>query len=35
MSATLSKRVIENIIRKKIGFYGLLMSDSVSMKTLW
>ncbi|WP_034988806.1 beta-N-acetylhexosaminidase [Bartonella senegalensis] len=33
--ATLSKRVIENVIRKKIGFDGLLISDDVSMKALW
>lgn len=32
--ATLSKKVIENVIRKKIGFDGLLMSDDVSMKAL-
>ncbi|MCZ2203773.1 beta-N-acetylhexosaminidase [Bartonella sp. A05] len=32
--ATLSKRVIENVIRKKIGFDGLLMSDDISMKAL-
>ncbi|WP_455481158.1 beta-N-acetylhexosaminidase [Bartonella sp. B12(2025)] len=32
--ATLSKEVIENIVRKKIGFDGLLMSDDVSMKAL-
>lgn len=32
--ATLSKRVIENVIRKQIGFDGLLMSDDISMKAL-
>ena len=32
--ATLSKRVIKQIIRKEIGFDGLLMSDDVSMKAL-
>ncbi|AQX28292.1 MULTISPECIES: beta-N-acetylhexosaminidase [unclassified Bartonella] len=34
LPATLSKRVIENVIRKKIGFDGLLMSDDLSMKAL-
>lgn len=32
--ATLSKKVIKQIIRKEIGFDGLLMSDDVSMKAL-
>jgi beta-N-acetylhexosaminidase len=32
--ATLSKTVIKQIIRKEIGFDGLLMSDDVSMKAL-
>jgi beta-N-acetylhexosaminidase len=32
--ATLSKRVISKVIRKEIGFGGLLMSDDVSMKAL-
>jgi beta-N-acetylhexosaminidase len=32
--ATLSKKVIAKIIRKEIGFKGLLMSDDVSMKAL-
>ena len=32
--ATLSKKVIRKIIRKEIGFDGLLMSDDVSMKAL-
>jgi beta-N-acetylhexosaminidase len=32
--ATLSRVVIENIIRKEIGFDGLLMSDDLSMKAL-
>jgi beta-N-acetylhexosaminidase len=32
--ATLSARVISKVIRKEIGFNGLLMSDDVSMKAL-
>ncbi|WP_332060390.1 beta-N-acetylhexosaminidase [Bartonella sp. CB74] len=32
--ATLSERVIKDVVRKKIGFGGLLMSDDVSMKAL-
>jgi beta-N-acetylhexosaminidase len=32
--ATLSKKVIQSIIRKHIGFRGLLMSDDLSMKAL-
>jgi beta-N-acetylhexosaminidase len=32
--ATLSKTIIQNIIRKKIGFNGLLYSDDLSMKAL-
>jgi len=32
--ATLSKRVISEIIRKEIGFRGLLMTDDLSMKAL-
>ena len=32
--ATFSKKVIKNIIRKKIGFSGILMSDDISMKAL-
>ena len=32
--ATLSKKVIRQIIRKEIGFDGFLMSDDVSMKAL-
>ena len=32
--ATLSKTIIENIIRGEIGFDGLLMTDDVSMKAL-
>lgn len=32
--ATTSRRVIEEIIRKSIGFDGLLMSDDTSMKAL-
>ena len=32
--ATLSKTIISNIIRKKIGFQGILISDDISMKAL-
>ena len=32
--ATLSPFVIQNIIREKIGFSGILMSDDISMKAL-
>tara|TARA_B100000575_G_scaffold278481_1_gene265840 strand:- start:604 stop:1548 length:945 start_codon:yes stop_codon:yes gene_type:complete len=32
--ATFSKKIIKNIIRKKIGFQGILMSDDISMKAL-
>ncbi len=32
--ATLSKKIIKNIIRKKIGYKGILMSDDISMKAL-
>ena len=32
--ATLSKKIISKIIRKKIGFKGILMSDDISMKSL-
>jgi len=32
--ATLSKIVVNDIIRKKIGFDGLLMTDDISMKAL-
>ena len=32
--ATLSKKVISNIIRKKLGFKGILISDDISMKAL-
>ena len=32
--ATLSKKVISEIIRKKIGFKGILISDDISMKAL-
>ena len=33
-TATLSKKVINNIIRKKIGFKGLIMTDDISMKAI-
>ena len=32
--ATFSKKIIQQVIRKKIGFKGILMSDDVSMKAL-
>lgn len=32
--ATLSKPIIKNIIRKNIGFQGILISDDISMKSL-
>ncbi len=32
--STFSKKIIRNIIRKKIGFRGILMSDDISMKAL-
>ena len=32
--ATLSKKVINSVIRKKIGFKGILISDDISMKAL-
>ncbi len=32
--ATHSKKIIKNIIRKKIGFKGILVSDDISMKAL-
>ena len=32
--ATFSKKIINQIIRKKIGFKGILMSDDISMKAL-
>ena len=32
--ATFSKKIIKDIIRKKIGFKGILMSDDISMKAL-
>jgi len=33
-TATHSKKVITNVIRKKIGFKGILISDDISMKSL-
>ena len=32
--ATFSKKIIKMIIRKKIGFKGILISDDISMKAL-
>ena len=32
--ATLSKKIIKDVIRKKIGFKGILISDDISMKAL-
>ena len=32
--STFSKKIIKNIIRKKLGFKGILMSDDISMKAL-
>ena len=32
--STFSKKIIQNIIRDKIGFKGILMSDDISMKAL-
>ncbi len=32
--ATFSKKIINKVIRKKIGFKGILMSDDISMKAL-
>ncbi len=32
--ATFSRKIIEKIIRKKIGFKGILISDDISMKAL-
>ena len=32
--ATFSKKIIKDIIRKKIGFKGILISDDISMKAL-
>ena len=32
--STFSKKVIKKIIRKKIGFKGILISDDISMKAL-
>ena len=33
-AATLSKKIIKEIIRKRIGFKGILISDDISMKAL-
>ena len=32
--ATFSKKIINEIIRKKIGYNGIIMSDDISMKAL-
>ena len=32
--ATFSKKIIQKIIRKKLGFKGILISDDISMKAL-
>ena len=32
--ATLSKKIVNNIIRKKLKFNGILISDDISMKAL-
>ena len=32
--ATFSKKIINKIIRKKIGYKGILISDDISMKAL-
>jgi len=32
--ATFSKKIVQDVIRKKIGFKGILMSDDISMKAL-
>ena len=32
--ATFSKKIIQEIIRKKIGYKGIIMSDDISMKAL-
>ena len=32
--ATHSKKIIQNIVRKKIGFKGIIISDDISMKSL-
>ena len=32
--STFSKKIIKEIIRKNIGFKGILMSDDISMKAL-
>ena len=32
--ATFSKKIISKIVRKKLGFKGILISDDISMKAL-
>ncbi len=32
--ATFSKKIIKNVIRKKLGFKGIIISDDISMKAL-
>ena len=32
--ATHSKKIIQNIIRKKIGYKGIIISDDIGMKSL-
>ena len=32
--ATFSKKIINDVIRKKLGFKGILISDDISMKAL-
>lgn len=34
LPATLSPRIIKNIIREQVGFHGLLMTDDIDMKAL-
>jgi beta-N-acetylhexosaminidase len=33
-SATLSKNIIENLLRKKLGYEGLIISDALNMKSV-